>query len=341
MLVTLKYGRGQLETIIPEDKIGGWILPKPAAKSDLGQEEIVREALRSPVGTPRLRELVRPGLKVAIVTSDITRPCPSAILLPPLLEELEAGGVRDSDIVVILALGIHRGHADQEVERLVGAEVKKRYRVVDHDPSRCRKLGVTTRGTPVDIFAEAVDADFRIALGNVEYHYFAGYSGGVKAFLPGISSAQAIRNNHSFMVHPDARAGNLVANPVRDDIEELTEHLGVDFILNVVLDEAKVVKAAAAGHHREAHRKACGILDVLFQVGLPAPGADVVLVSAGGFPKDINIYQAQKALDNAAKAVRPGGAVVWVGACDEGFGEAVFERWLNEAGSPADLVSRV
>jgi nickel-dependent lactate racemase len=199
---------------------------------------------------------------------------------------------------------------------------------------------VTTRGTPVDIFAEAVDADLRIALGNVEHHYFAGYSEGVKAFLPGISSARAIRNNRPFMARPDARAGKLVVNPVRDDIEELTEHLGVDFILNAVLDEAKVVKAAA-DHHRDARGKARGILDELFQVGPPAPGADAVLVSAGGFPKDINIHQARKAPDNAAKAVRPGGAVVWGGACDEGFGEAVFERWLNEAGSPADLVSRV
>ena len=341
MRISLKYGRGTVEAELPDGRFGGSLLPAAGPEAPRPGRELIAEALEAPVGTPRLREILRPGEKVAIVASDITRPCPTALLLPPVLAEAERAGVADSDVTIVLALGIHRGHTDEEKAVLAGPEVAARYRVVDHDPSRCRLLGRTSRGTPIDVFEEVAAADRRVALGNVEYHYFAGYSGGVKAILPGTSSRRAIQNNHSMMVREAARAGVIDGNPVRADIDELTEFLGVDFILNVVLGEDKSVRAAFAGHHREAHRAACRALDSMFRVDVPAPGADVVLVSAGGFPKDINVYQAQKALDNAAKAVRPGGAIVWVGACREGFGEDVFERWLGEARKPEDLLARV
>ena len=340
MKISLKYGRSQIEAELPEANFGGWLLPRSeAAAAD--EAALIAEALQKPLGTPRLRDLVRPGEKICLVTSDITRPCPSALLLPPVLAELEAAGLPDGDIVIVLALGIHRGHTEAEKAALVGQDVLKRYRVVDHDPDRCRCLGRTSRGTPVDIFEEAVAADRRVALGNVEYHYFAGYSGGAKALMPGVSSAAAIQNNHRMMTLPTAKAGRLEDNPVRRDIDDLANYLSVDFILNVVLGEDKKVKAAFAGHHLEAHRAACRRLDEMSQAPVAAPGAEVVLVSAGGFPKDINVYQAQKALDNAARAVRPGGIIVWVGACDEGYGEDVFARWLKEASAPGDLVARV
>jgi nickel-dependent lactate racemase len=340
MKIALKYGRGQVEAELPEANFGGWLLPRSEADT-ADESALVAEALEKPLGTPRLRNLVRPGEKICLVTSDITRPCPSAKLLPPVLEELSAAGIPYGDIVIVLALGIHRGHTEAEKAALVGPEVMKRYRVADHDPNRCRHLGRTSRGTPVDIFEEVAAADRRLALGNVEYHYFAGYSGGAKALMPGVSSAAAIQNNHRMMTQPAAKAGRLADNPVRLDIDDVANHLSVDFILNVILGEDKKIKAAFAGHHLEAHRAACRRLDEICQATVPAPGAEVVLVSAGGFPKDINVYQAQKALDNAARAVRPGGVIVWVGACDEGYGEEVFARWLREASTPGDLLTRV
>jgi nickel-dependent lactate racemase len=341
MRISLKYGRGAIEADLDDGRFGGRLTPAapPAAPRPAG--ELIAEALESPVGSRRLSEILKPGERVAIVTSDITRPCPSALLLPPVLAEAQMAGVADSDLVIVLALGIHRGHTAEEAAALVGPEVYRRYRVIDHDPARCRLLGETSRGTPIDVFEEVASADRRVALGNVEYHYFAGYSGGVKAILPGVSSRRAIRGNHAMMVMEAARAGVLEGNPVRGDIEELADFLPVDFILNVVLGEDKSVRAAFAGHHRQAHRAACRALDAMFQARVDPPGADVVVVSAGGFPKDINVYQAQKALDNAAKAVRPGGVIVWVGACQEGFGEEVFERWLSEAERPEDLIGRV
>ncbi|MDR0355453.1 MAG: nickel-dependent lactate racemase [Deltaproteobacteria bacterium] len=340
MEISLKYGQTALDFRLPDEVFGGFILPARTEQAVDG-ERLISSALENPVGSPKLRDLVKPGETVAVVASDVTRPCPTAIMLPPILKELAAGGVAAKDVVIVLALGIHRNHTVEEKIRLVGQSVFDAYQVVDHDPNRCRRLGETSRGTPADIFEKAADADRRVALGNVEYHYFAGYSGGAKALLPGVSSHAAIKNNHAMMVHELAKAGILEGNPVREDIDELPKHLSVDFILNVVLGEDKKIKGAFGGHCLAAHRAACKMLDGLFQATVPAPGADVVVVSAGGFPKDINIYQAQKALDNAAKAVRPGGSIVWVGACDEGFGEAVFEKWLNEAKSSADLIERV
>ncbi|MDR2301887.1 MAG: nickel-dependent lactate racemase [Deltaproteobacteria bacterium] len=337
--ISLKFGHGHLSAQIDSTRLGGWLLPQTA--QDLpGEVETIQAALDQPIGTPRLRDLLSPGQRVTIVTSDITRPCPSKILLPPVLKELEEAGILTKDITIVLALGIHRQHTQAEKEALVGSDILKNFKVIDHDPNKCLNLGTTSRGTPIDVFDEVARADKRVLLGNVEYHYFAGFSGGAKAILPGVSSPRAIKNNHRLMTQPLARAGILTGNPVRADIDELPNHLSVDFILNVVLGEDKKVRAAFAGHHLKAHRAACHKLDEMFQTHLPAPGADVVLVSAGGYPKDINVYQAQKALDNAAQAVRPNGTIIWVGACDEGYGEKTFERWLREAKSPQDLILR-
>jgi nickel-dependent lactate racemase len=180
-----------------------------------------------------------------------------------------------------------------------------------------------------------VKADFRVALGTVEPHYFAGYSGGVKSLIPGVCSIETIRQNHALLVDPMARAGVLEGNPVREDLEEGASMVPVDFILNVVLDGDKRVVAAAAGHPIEAHRWACRVVDFL-RLTPVQQAADIVVVSAGGYPKDINMYQAQKALDNAAAAVRPGGIILWVAECTEGMGQATFEQWL--VGSSADQI---
>jgi nickel-dependent lactate racemase len=195
-------------------------------------------------------------------------------------------------------------------------------------------VGVTARGTPIEVCEPVVRADVRVALGAVEYHYFAGYSGGAKALVPGACSAATIRHNHAMMVDPQARAGILDGNPVREDIEEGAALVGIDFILNVIMDEGQVV-LAAAGHPVQAHRWACQAVDYLSAVPL-ARLADIVVVSAGGFPKDINLYQAQKALESAGAAVRAGGVIIWVAECREGLGNATFEQWM--VGASADAI---
>ncbi len=304
-----------------------------------GRDEVVR-ALENPIGTRRLSAIVKPGEKVAIITSDITRPMPSKIVLPPLLDELALAGVKDEDVVVVFALGSHRKHTDDEKRYLVGEEAYSRIRCVDSDPGRCIMLGTTGSGTPVEIFDVVAQADRVICLGNIEYHYFAGYSGGAKAIMPGVSTRAAIQANHSAMVKDEARAGAINDNPVRQDIEEVVRFLPIDFILNVVLDENKTIIKAVAGHHTDAHREGCRFLDSLYKVTIPAK-ADIVITTPGGFPKDINLYQAQKALDNAKHAVHDGGIIILLAACTEGYGESVFERWINTSASPDDLVTKI
>lgn len=298
------------------------------------------QALRRPVGAPALGKIVRPGEKVCIITSDMTRPCPSQIILPPLIDELVSAGVPLADITVVFALGSHRRHTDAEQKKLVGEAVYNRVRVVDSDSADTLCLGRTRLGTPVNITAVVARADRRILVGNIEYHYFAGYSGGAKALMPGVSNRAAIQANHSRMLEPTSRAGALDDNRLRLDLEEAADICGCDFIVNVVLDEDKRIRYATAGDQRVAHRAGCAFLDQYYKIAIDRR-ADLVIASPGGYPKDINLYQAQKALDNARHAVRPGGVIILAGACAEGFGEATFAEWLMDAGKPEDLIDRV
>ncbi len=339
MRVELPYGDGRITGEIAEGYRTRVLERKlPPAVEDPGA--LVRAALANPIGARRLAEVVRPGEKVVVVTSDITRPFPARVVLPHVLEELEAAGVSLSDVTVVFGLGIHRPQTEEERRRLVGEEIYLRVRCVDSSSGDVVCLGRTRRGTPLDVDRRVVEADRRVCLGNLEYHYFAGYSGGVKAILPGASSRRTVEANHSMMVMDAARAGKLEGNPVREDIDELVEHLPVDFIVNVVPGSHGAPAAVVAGHPIMAHREGCRLVDRWNSVAVDEL-ADVVLVSAGGSPKDVNLYQAQKALDNAAHAVKDGGRLILVARCQEGFGEPTFEIWLREARGPEDCLRRV
>ncbi len=339
MKLRFGFGTGTQEAEIPEKNLLGVLRANEAAPGLTGEAE-VRRALAEPIGSLRLRELVKPGEKIAIVTSDVTRPMPTYKVMPALLDELYAAGVKGEDITLVFALGSHRKHTDEERKRLAGERAWNEIACVDSDPADCVHMGVTAAGTPVDVTRTVARADRRICLGNIEYHYFAGYSGGAKAIMPGVSTRAAIQSNHSMMVRPEACAGALETNPLRMDIEEAGAICGIDFILNVVLSEHKDILRAVAGHPVEAHRAGCAFLDRLYLKELPR-GADVVLVSQGGAPKDLNLYQTQKALDNARHAVNPGGVIVLIGSCKEGLGERVFEEWMTQSESPKAMIERI
>lgn len=324
---------------VPEDCVQQILKPNPVKSVQTGEAE-VRRALAEPIGSPRLREIVRPGERVAIITSDITRPMPTYAVMPALLDELYEAGIRREDITLVFALGSHRPHTQEERRKLAGERAFSEIRCVDGDSSDCVHMGTTSAGTPVDIVRVVAEADRRICLGNIEYHYFAGYSGGAKAIMPGVSTRAAIQANHSMMVREEACAGNLTTNPLRQDIEEAADICGVDFICNVVLDEHKRIIHAVAGDVTAAHRAGCAFLDTLYQIKIKER-ADIVLVSQGGAPKDLNLYQTQKALDNAKHAVRDGGVIILIGSCREGLGEATFEQWLMQAEQPRDLIERI
>ena len=339
MNIELGFGNGIQMLEVPDANVSEILVPNEI-DSSLSAEEAVRGALENPIGSPRLQDIVKPGEKIAIVTSDITRPMPTYAVMPFLFKEFEAAGVNDKDITLVFALGSHRKHTDEEKIKLAGEKTFKRVACIDGDVKDCVLLGTTVRGTPVDIVRTVAEADKRICLGNIEYHYFAGYSGGAKAIMPGVSTRDAIQSNHRMMIEKDACAGNLDTNPLRQDIEEAARICGVDFILNVVLDEHKKIIYAVAGDLLKAHREGCRFLDTLYGKRIKQK-ADIVVVSQGGAPKDLNLYQTQKALDNAKHAVKDGGIIILVGSCKEGLGEKVFEEWMTSAEKPQDLVLRI
>ena len=237
-------------------------------------------------------------------------------------------------------MGSHRKHTEEEKRKLVGERCYTEVRCVDSDVDDCVHMGVTKAGTPVDITRCVAEADVRVCLGNIEFHYFAGYSGGAKAIMPGVSTPAAIQQNHRMMVSNDSCAGKLEGNPVRADIEEAGEICGIDYIVNAVLDEHKHIVYAVAGDVTQAHRVGCAYLDKMYRKKL-TQRADIVLVSQGGAPKDANLYQVQKALDNAKHAVRDGGTIILMGACPEGLGSKKFEQWLTSAPTAHSMVDRI
>ncbi len=337
--VKMGFGKEKIDVKIPSANLADILTPNEVEVGLTGEDEVIR-AIENPIGSERLSKLYKKGKKVVIITSDITRPVPSKYIVPHIIDELLLGGATYDDITVVFALGSHRSHTEDEKKYMVGEDTYSKVKCVDSSMDNCVRLGTTSRGTPVDVFKTVAEADMRICVGNIEYHYFAGYSGGAKAIMPGVSSRDAIQANHSRMVEPTSVAGKIEGNNVRADIDEAGKITGIDFIVNVVLSAKKEIICAVAGDYIEAHREGCKFLDKLYKKEIPAK-ADIVLVSPGGFPKDINLYQSQKGLDNAAHAVRDGGIIILLASAAEGLGEHVFEEWLNEAKCSHDLVERI
>ena len=339
MKLTFKIGERSQDVNVRDDVVLGVLEPNEVTV-DLTEEPEVKRALENPIGSPRLKDIIKPGEKIAIITSDVTRPMATWKVMPALLDELYAGGAKKEDITLVFALGSHRKQTDEERHHLAGDRAWNEIKCVDSDPDDCVHLGKTEHGTPLDITRVVAEADRRICVGNIEYHYFAGYSGSSKAIMPGSSTREAIQVNHSMMIDPKACAGNITDNPLRKDIDEAASKVGVDFILNVVQSPQKVILKAVAGDMIKAHREGCKFLDKLYRKDIPER-ADIVMVSQGGSPKDLNLYQTQKALDNSKHAIKKGGVVILIGSCKEGLGEKTFEEWLTTAPNPHSLIERI
>ena len=339
MKLEVGFGNTPQQFEIPDANLCAVLLPNGVEVTRKGEAAIV-DALQNPIGSPKLSEIVKPGEKIVIITSDVTRPVPSYKIIPAVLGELWLAGAKPEDVTVVFALGSHRKQTPEEMKKLVGEEVYSKVKCVDSDPADFVHMGETKLGTPVDITRIVAEADRRIGISNIEYHYFAGYSGGAKAIMPGVSTRAAIQSNHSRMVLPEAAAGRLDGNPVREDIEEAMDYCPLHFIVNVVLDEHKEIINAVAGHHVKAHREGCKFLDMLYRKEISSR-ADIVIASQGGAPKDLNLYQTQKALDNAKHAVKKGGVIILAGSCKEGLGEEVFEEWMTNSRTAESMITRI
>ena len=327
--VWLPYGKSDVCVRIPARNLLGSIEPKHVAEAEDVTAEIER-ALREPIGSKRLSEIAQPQHKVAIVIDDFTRSTPSRAMLPPVLIELNAAGVKDEDITIIFGCGTHRAVKPEEAKQLVGEEVLKRVMTISHD---CKaedlvSVGKTKHGNKVRINRVFAEADVKVLVGDVGFHYYAGYGGGRKSVMPAISCKETISHNHAMLLEAKARTGVLEGNPVHEDMTEAARLAKVDFILNVVTNSKGEIVKAFAGDLEQAFLEATRLVDELCRVSVDRR-ADIVVVSPGGYPADINLYQAYKAVDNALEAVKRSGIIILVAECAEGHGNQVFYDWMT------------
>lgn len=339
MKVSLNYGYDSMALDIPAENYMGTLNPKDIREIEDPINE-VRRALANPIGSKKLKELVSSQDKVVILASDITRPSPSSVLLPPIIEELKEAGVSNDQITIVFGLGVHRKQTEEEKMKLVGENVYNQVKCIDHDIENCVKIGITKRGNEVSVFKEVLKSDFIIATGNLEFHYFAGFSGGAKAVAPGICSRSTTADNHKHFLELGAKAGRIKGNPVREEIEEIGEMVGIDFMVNAVLNSHKKIVKVVAGDITKAHREGAEYTNNIFGVKIDNL-ADIVITSPGGYPKDIDLYQTHKAMENAMLAVKKGGIIIIAGECRDGLGEESFAEALNGKLSPFELMEEL
>ena len=291
----------------------------------------VLEAIRNPIGCEPLDKRVHPGDTVCFVCNDMTRVANSFDFMPVFLNELNRLGVPDKNIRILFALGAHRKMTHEEMAKEVGADVAHRVAMYNSDcfaDEDFRYFGQTRRGTPVLLNHHLAEVDHVILTGTVVYHYFAGYGGGRKAILPGCAAMETIRMNHQWMMDDAVGLGKTVGNPCYEDQVEGVSRFARNrslFLFNAVLNAKHEFLGMFAGDFVKAHLEACRFVDTIYGVAIPRK-ADLVIASCGGAPKDINIYQMQKTMDNARIAVKKGGAVILVAECPEGSGNTKLEE---------------
>lgn len=338
-----EFGFGFGDTIsklsLPTEKIIHEIEGRSvAAITDV--ENAVKQVLRNPIGTPPLKEIVTSGDKVAIVVNDITRVWVRfADFLPILIDELNQAGIPDADMFIVIALGAHRKHTPEETEQVCGKAVCDRLKIYQHEatnPDAVTYVGTTSHGVKSYVNSRVMSADKVILTGGIVYHLMAGFGGGRKSIMPGISGYDSIQANHRLClnkelgkgINPNCTAGKLHGNEMNEDIIEIASLVKPCFILNAILTPDGHFAKFVAGHWLEAWQKGCEMVEEMY--GIPiSEKADLVIASAGGYPKDINLYQSSKTIDNTCMAVKPGGVAICFLECRDILEPAEFSSWFS------------
>ncbi|HWR40229.1 MAG TPA: nickel-dependent lactate racemase [Patescibacteria group bacterium] len=336
---TLKYGAGEMKFSVPRDQVIQEIIGQeypPVA--DIAQA--VRAALARPIDAPPLAELVKPGEKVVIAVSDITRAWQRMpLVLPEVVDVLNKAGVSDGNITIIIAVGGHRANTPDEFVQLCGEDICRRICVVNHDAwdeSNMVFLGRTSRGTEVEINRLVAEADRVILTGGIIYHYMVGYGGGRKSIIPGVSSIKAIRQNHLWAMgremgsgsNPNSASGKVQGSECNEDMMEVAGFVKPDFIINVVPTPDNQFAGVFTGDWISAWQEGCRLVDRIYSAAI-GELADIVVASAGGYPKDINLYQAGKTMDNAYYAVKKGGAVILLSELADIYEPRELSQWFE------------
>lgn len=330
---SLPYGKENISVSIPDEQINGVLLSSIHSYNPFGDENtLVAEALENPIDSPKLSELAKGKNNIVIICSDHTRPVPSKVIIPPMLKEIRTGNP-NADIKLLIATGCHRETTRDELVYKFGEEIVANEQIVMHrctDTDSFVKIGILPSGGNLVINKLAYEADLLISEGFIEPHFFAGFSGGRKSVLPGVSSRETVLANHcsEFIASPFARTGNLENNPIHEDMLWAAKKANLRFIVNVVLDENKKVIYAVAGEAEAAHKKGCDFLSSQCKVS-PAP-ADIVISTNGGYPLDQNIYQAVKGMTAAESTVKEGGVIIMLAKSNDGYGGDDFYHMLAD-----------
>ena len=338
MKTTIPYHKTRMAIEIPDKNLVGTLVAHHAEVNGT-EQEIVERAMDNPIGSPSLEELVKGKRRMVIISSDHTRPVPSRVTMPIILRRIREANP-DIDITILIATGFHRPTTHEELVERYGEEIVEREHIVIHrsHDDEMADLGTLPSGGKLLINKVAVDTDLLIAEGFIEAHFFAGFSGGRKAILPGIASATTVMANHcsEFIASPHARTGNLEDNPIHRDMLYAAEQAKLAFILNVVIDAKKKVIAAFAGDSQKAHVEGCQF--VLNMSKVEKNPTDIVIVTNGGYPLDQNIYQAVKGMTAAEANCKDGGVIIMVSGLSDGHGGESFCRMVTEAGTPQQLL---
>jgi len=345
MRIRLAYGRKGLDVELP-DKVPVTVIEPEFVPGLKDERAALSEALNSPLGCPPLRQLVRPSDTVAVVFSDLTRPMPNDRVLPVLLEELARAGVPDNHVVLVNALGTHRPQTEDELKIMLGEAVVNRYRIVQHnawEEATLAPVGKNRAGRTVRVNRTYLEASVRILTGFIEPHFFAGFSGGPKAVLPGIADVDSILDNHGATMLADPQATWTVTegNPLWEEMLEIALLTRPTFLLNVTLNQARQITGVFAGDLIKAHQAGCEFArrHALRKVAQPF---DIVITSNSGYPLDLNLYQAVKGMSAAARIVKPGGVIIMAAECWDGLpNHGEFKRLLWEASSPEEILARI
>lgn len=332
----IPYGKREVEIKIPRANYLATMAPKfrPGVKDEAGE---VRRALDNPIGTKRLVEIARGRKNAVIVVNDITRPTATYKLLPHLLQELKEAGMGEDHILFLVATGTHRDNTKEELEGMLGKEIVRRFKVVNHhcqDDKIMVDLGITSDGIPVVINRLFCEAEVKILTATIAPHQSAGFSGGRKSVLPGIASLATLKQHHGFNMRSEKPAmGWVEGNKFHENAREAAKMAKVDFILNTVQNHHKEISQVVAGDVEKAWLEGVKASREIFEVKIPRP-VDVVITSPGGFPKDIDLYQSQKSMAASEMAVKDGGTVILPAECKDGIGARGFYEWMSAASCP-------
>lgn len=344
MKVTLAYHTQGLEVELPDRNVVA-VLRKPAAVALADPAKALSDALTDPIGVPALREIARGRRDAVIVVSDVTRPVPNAVLLPPIIAALNDAGIASDAITILVATGLHGPNEGAVLDEMLGAEIARSMNVVNHD-ARARAahthVGTTRRGTEVMVDSRYARAELKVLTGLIEPHFMAGFSGGPKAILPGITAAQTIGAIHGYAMLADARCrtGNLDDNPLQDELVAAAGMAGVDFLCNVTLSEDRRITGVFCGDAIAAHRAGCAQAHRECADHVDEK-VDIAITSCAGFPLDTTYYQSAKGVCAPLEIVKPGGMIVVAAGCADGVGSPEFECLLMETGSPEALRRRI